>query len=269
MADPQNPYETPSSDLAVEHDFEPGDLLGEPRKHPFGRGAGWIVQAWNYFKISPLNWILMVLVLFALTFLVALIPFIGSMIINVLYPVLFAGILLACRDLDAGKRFSIERLFSGFSIPQRNRLLILGLLYIVFSLVMLFIIFAVFGLFIGIAGMEGGFEDPEAAAQIMETTGGPVFMLAVLVAIALTVPVIMAFYFAPALITFNDLEVMQALKLSFRGCLRNIMPFLLFGILMILLSILAMIPMGLGMLILAPVGMISIYVCYKEIFLQE
>ena len=103
----------------------------------------------------------------------------------------------------------------------------------------------------------------------MESGGGTVFLLAALLALAVTIPVIMAFYFAPALITFNDLEVMQALKLSFRGCLRNIMPFLLFGILMILLSILAMIPLGLGMLILAPVGMISIYVCYKDIFLQE
>ena len=46
------------------------------------------------------------------------------------------------------------------------------------------------------------------------------------------------------------------------------MPCLLFGILMILMSILAMIPLMLGKLILAPVGMISIYVCYKEIFLQ-
>ncbi len=269
MADPQNPYEPPSSDLAVEHDFQPGDLLAEPRKHPFGRGAGWIVQAWNYFKISPLNWILMVLVLFALAFLAALIPFIGSLIINVLYPVLFAGILLACRDLDTGKRFSIERLFAGFSIPQRNRLLILGLLYIVFSVAMLIIIMVLFGIFIGLAGMEGGFEDPDAVAMAMETTGGPLFALAVLIAIALTIPFIMAFYFAPALITFNDLEIMQALKLSFRGCLSNIMPFLLFGILMILLSILAVIPLGLGMLILAPVGMISLYVCYKDIFLQK
>jgi hypothetical protein len=82
MADHQNPYEPPSSDLAVEHAFEPGELLAEPRTHPFGRGAGWIAGAWNYFKRSPLNWILIVLVLFALTFLVALIPFIGSMTVS-------------------------------------------------------------------------------------------------------------------------------------------------------------------------------------------
>ena len=268
MADQQNPYESPSSDLLVEQDFEPGSLLGEPRKHPFGRGAGWIAEAWNYFKQSPLNWILMIVVLFALMFLAALIPFVGSLLINVLYPVLLAGILLACRDLDAGKRFSIERLFAGFSIPQRNRLLILGVLYIAFSLLLVVISVVFFGLIFGLAGMEGGFDDPAAAEQLMESVGGVVFLLVALIALAVTIPVIMAFYFAPALITFNDLEVMQALKLSFRGCLRNIMPFLLFGILMILLSILAMIPMGLGMLILAPVGMISIYVCYKEIFLQ-
>jgi uncharacterized membrane protein len=146
--------------------------------------------------------------------------------------------------------------------------LILGVLYIAFSLLLVVISVVFFGLIFGLAGMEGGFDDPAAAEQLMESVGGVVLLLVALIALAVTIPVIMAFYFAPALITFNDLEVMQALKLSFRGCLRNIMPFLLFGILMILLSILAMIPMGLGMLILAPVGMISIYVCYKEIFLQ-
>ena len=140
---------------------------------------------------------------------------------------------------------------------------------IAFSLLLVFITVVIFGLIVGVAGIEGGFDDPAAAEQLMESVGGVVFLFAALIALAVTIPVIMAFYFAPALIIFNDLDVMQALKLSFRGCMRNIMPFLLFGILMILLSILAMIPLGLGMLILAPVGMISIYVCYKDIFLQE
>ena len=99
-------------------------------------------------------------------------------------------------------------------------------------------------------------------------SGGPATLLAILIAMLLIIPVLMAFYFAPALILFHDLDVVSALKRSFTGCLRNILPFLLFGIAMFFLSILAMIPLMLGFLVLSPIAMITIYVAYREIFLE-
>ena len=46
------------------------------------------------------------------------------------------------------------------------------------------------------------------------------------------------------------------------------LTFLLFGIAMFFLSILAMIPLMLGFLVLSPIAMITIYVAYREIFLE-
>ena len=74
MTDPQNPYEAPSSDLVVDQDFVDGSLRDIPRKLAAGRGLAWIGEAWGYFKQSPLNWILMFLILVAMMFMAFVLP---------------------------------------------------------------------------------------------------------------------------------------------------------------------------------------------------
>jgi len=56
------------------------------------------------------------------------------------------------------------------------------------------------------------------------------------------------------------------MKTSFRACLRNIPPFLIYGLLGILFIILACIPVFLGLIVLIPVGIATVYTSYKDIF---
>jgi uncharacterized membrane protein len=56
------------------------------------------------------------------------------------------------------------------------------------------------------------------------------------------------------------------MKASFVGCLKNIVPFLLYGVVMIVLCIVAAIPAGLGFLVLGPVAVASMYTGYRDIF---
>ena len=91
-------------------------------------------------------------------------------------------------------------------------------------------------------------------------------MLFILVLFALLLPISMATWFAPALIVLHDVPVLQAMLLSFKGALRNIIPFLLYGIVLLVLTAIAMIPLGLGLLVLGPVIFASIYAAYKDIF---
>ena len=67
---------------------------------------------------------------------------------------------------------------------------------------------------------------------------------------------------------FQDQGAVQAMKESFSGCLRNIVPFLVYGVVMMVLSVLASIPVGLGWLVLAPVLAASLYTSYKDIYLK-
>jgi len=59
------------------------------------------------------------------------------------------------------------------------------------------------------------------------------------------------------------------MKSSFQGCLRNMLPFLIYGILGFLLAIVAVIPLGLGLLVLGPVMWGTMYVGYRDIFVRR
>jgi len=111
----------------------------------------------------------------------------------------------------------------------------------------------------GLAGSEGGIPGGETAAV------GGVVMIG-LVIMALFIPVVMTIWFAPALIMLADKGVFESLKLSFIGCLKNILPFLIYGIVAFILLIIAMIPVGLGLLIMVPVLMAAMYISYKDIY---
>ena len=76
-------------------------------------------------------------------------------------------------------------------------------------------------------------------------------------------------WFSYALVTINNFTVVQALKTSFHGCLKNIVPFLIYGLVMFLFAILATIPLMLGWLILGPVLFASFYTAYRDIFYEN
>ena len=76
----------------------------------------------------------------------------------------------------------------------------------------------------------------------------------------------MAYWFAPVLVGLNNLTAVQAMKLSFVACLRNMLPFLLYGLIFMLLLIVAIIPFGLGLLVAVPLMMTSLYTSYVDVF---
>jgi uncharacterized membrane protein len=93
-------------------------------------------------------------------------------------------------------------------------------------------------------------------------------LLALLVGMLLAMPLYMAIWFAPALVVFHDMAPVAAMRSSFRGCLHNLVPFLLYGVILFVLAIVASIPVGLGWLVLAPVIWGSLYASYRDVFLQ-
>jgi uncharacterized membrane protein len=95
---------------------------------------------------------------------------------------------------------------------------------------------------------------------------GVAFLLGALVFLALLLPLVMAIWFAPPLVVFNNLSAIDAMRLSFLGCLKNIVPFLIYGLLGAIIAFAATITLLLGWLVATPIFMASIYVSYREIF---
>jgi uncharacterized membrane protein len=91
-------------------------------------------------------------------------------------------------------------------------------------------------------------------------------MVASLLFLLFYLPLVMAVWFAPALVVLRGAEPWEAMKLSFDGSLKNIVPFLIYGIVWIVLAIVATIPILLGWLVLGPVTVASIYASYCDIF---
>jgi uncharacterized membrane protein len=156
--------------------------------------------------------------------------------------------------------------FAGFS-QRTGPLLVVGVIYTVLVIAVVVVVAVLLFLFFGAAviGALAAAGDPSRLGFTLESMYLAVLVGALLF-LALYLPVIMAVWFAPALVMLGGAEPLAAMKLSFSGCLKNIVPFLLYGLIGILLAIVASIPLGLGWLVLAPVSVATIYASYCDIF---
>jgi len=181
-------------------------------------------------------------------------------LINLFSPVFFAGLLIGCRAIEQNEALEVPHLFAGFR-SNVSALVSVGGVYLAGTIIIIGIVFATVGSS-GFAMLKPGKPpDAEAAMTIIRTAG-----IALTIALVLYTPLMMAIWFAPALIVFENLGAMDAMKQSFAACMMNMMPFLVYGIVLTLLWIIASIPLLLGLLVLMPVVFCSIYTSYKDIF---
>jgi uncharacterized membrane protein len=115
---------------------------------------------------------------------------------------------------------------------------------------------------VAMMGMGGGAEQADPMAMLA-TMG-----VAMLLMMALLVPLLMTVWLAAPLVMFHEQGTFEAMKGSFMGCLKNILPFLVYGIVMFVLSIVATLPLALGWLVLGPMLVASVYTAYKDIYLN-
>ncbi|WP_017446963.1 BPSS1780 family membrane protein [Gayadomonas joobiniege] len=258
MENVNNPYQAPEADLDVP--LEQKDLqFTDPQKKSAGQGWQWIKSAFSLFKASPGGWILTCLLGFIIMIAINIIPLIGSIFMMLTTYVWGAGLVYGSQQVDKGEKFKVSYLFSGFKLAAGKLILLSLLLSIISSVIMVASIGPVY------LDLMMGNENPEAFANIDPQQ----FLLSGLIATAFYIPMMMAVWFAPALIIFHKTSIFNALKLSFIGCLKNIIPFFIYSLIMIILMFLAMIPVGLGFLILMPVMFASLYTSYKAIFLKS
>ena len=255
-----NPYAAPKAPVADATVDLNDNFIPNGRGVSAGRGGSWIGEAWGLFRQAPGTWIGIIVVLAVIFVAIGLIPVVGSLVTMVLGPIFTAGIMLGCRALDEGGELAFGHLFAGFR-ERGGTLAAVGAVYLVATVAILFLVVLLTGA--SMTAMLGGSPDPQAAdpGAMMATMG-----LAFLVMAALMIPLVMAIWLAAPLVVFHEHGAIEAMKASFFGCLKNILPFLVYGILMFVLSIVATIPIGLGWLVLGPVLAASIYTAYRDIY---
>ena len=242
----------------------------ESRVVAAGRGWQWIVAGFALFRKNPGMWVALTVVLALLWMASFLIRPLGPLLFNLLSPVFFAGLMIGCRALEQGEDLEISHLFAGFR-QQAASLVTVGGVYLIGTIVVFGLVF----LSADVAKLSAAMSKPGTDLETLrETARG--LALALTVAAAAYLPLLMLVWFAPLLVAFDALAPLQAMKLSFAACFKNVLPFLVYSAAVLALWIAVSLPAALGAagVVLAiallaasiPVLFCSIYASYKDVF---
>ena len=217
-------------------------MIGEPRVVEAGRGASWWGGGLRLFTASVFTWIGIMIIYFVISALISLVPFVGSVGQWLLTPVFMGGLMVGCASLEKGEPLRVKHLFEGFQGPHFVPLMIIGALNMALALAIAAIGAA--GALGSLKLAESGLADPMDALtgslRAMTGTGLLVFLIVVVVLTIFT----MLNWFAPALVVLRGATAVEAMKLSFLSCLRNWAPFLVYGLIGIVIAIVAAVIVG-------------------------
>jgi hypothetical protein len=229
-----------------------------------GHGWQWIKEGWVLFRKSPALWMALTAVGLVGMVLVASIPTMGDPLASLLFPVLMAGYMLGCLALVRGEELEIAHLLAGFQ-HSPARLISLGGVSLLGQYLIYGVMTATGGGKMATLLMSGQpVEDASVFTDAMNGAG-----LALFLGMLLSMLMLLAGQFAPMLVVFRNLSVIEALKSSLFGCFRNIAALSVYGGSMLLLGIVASMPMMLGWVVLLPLMLTSVYAAYCDLFPGE
>ena len=237
-----------------------------------GHGWLWLRDGYRLYRRSPLNWLVSVMVVTGML-LLSFIPMI-SLLVQITLPGITAGLMLAAQAQHRGEPINPGYLIAGFKL-NRNELLLLGVIGFIANTLIMILATILFTLFTDTSIMDI-MEKIQIGTAVDEQLLGDILSLAMLLLI-LTMPLIMALWFSPALVILNKLKAWDAFKLSFLACHRNIFAFITYGLIGMGYLILITLPIGFGFAILtvlillglSPVIFTSIYCGWRDIFTSE
>ena len=203
-----------------------------------GAGATWWTEGWRIFRSHFGTWIGIVFAYFVVSLLLNAVPHIGAVAEWLLTPVFIGGIMLGCDALQRGQPLRLSHLFDGFKGPHFVPLLRVALC--------------------NLALLPAGRRrrrrrarrsrhvGPRNFANLatdrladVDTLGSPTSFSSPSRRRFFTV-IAMANWFAPALIVLRNAKPIAAMTASLRACMRNWLPFLVYGVIGIVIAIAVM-----------------------------
>jgi hypothetical protein len=179
-------------------------------RQPAAHGTQWLARGYAMFRKARMHWVLLLFVYYGVLVLADLVPLIGGFAAPILKPVFAVGFLAAAWTQERGGMPGVTLLFRGF----RSNVVALVIL--------------------GVALVDGGklfallanpmpqdLEGDAAALRVQETLGDTRVQLGMAVGALCGVPVLLALWWAPALVVFQDASAAKALATSLRAALAN------------------------------------------------
>ena len=244
------------------------------RKVDARHGWQWLVQGLVLFRKDPAHWLMLIALLFIGSRVLLAVPYLGLLVV-LITPNFLAGLTHGAQALEQGKPLRLGYLASGF-LKNAGHLVTLGGVSLLGHFLMLVAMTTVAGAALSdvVQTMSTGAITQETVAAMR--VAAPRLLLSVCVGLAIAVPVMLAVCFAPMLVFFDDVKPGPAMLMSLWACLRNIMPMLVYAI-ALMGPLLVMMQIGvaltrqpdMGIWLLAPVLVPSLYASYRDLFVQE
>jgi uncharacterized membrane protein len=233
-----------------------------PRKVAASQGFQWVAAGFRLYRKNPLLLSAAFGLLFGVVMALGLIPVVGGALSELASPLMVAGFMAAYRALDEGRELELPHFLAGVQGPLIP-LMTVGAVQLLGAMLIGQIMLGMgFDPQAMVAAAEGGKATPQEMQAVLNQA-----MPALFTGLVLFTPLIMATWFAPALILFGGARPATALGVSLKAVARNWAAMLTSSIaLALLLFVSALVPMLLGLLVAMPVLFGSLYASYQAIF---
>jgi hypothetical protein len=204
----------------------------DPREFVFTRydarhGMAWLAQAYALFSRKRLPWVMLLLTYYILLKLLLYVPYVGPYAISILKPVFAVGLLAAAWTQERGGTPQLRQLFLGFR-ANLGSLLPIGIFFVVGVTAAVFASSLVDdGKLLDLLSNAGSAMNGEDVAAAL---GNGALQAGMLFSALLTIPVLIATWWAPALVVFQNAGAGTALAVSFRAALANFRPLTIYAI---------------------------------------
>ena len=233
-------------------------------------GWRWIAEGILIFRKNPPAWLLLIAILFVASRVLLAIPLLGVLVV-LLVPNFLAGLAHGAQAVTQGKPLRVGYLASGF-LKNAVALVTIGGISLVGQVLTLMVMAMIGG--DAISGISKTIAGGAATPATVEAMRGaaPRMMMALIAGVSVSLPLMMAVWFAPLLVFFDNAKPLPAMVMSLWACLKNILPLLIFGLAIIVpmallmpISLAARQP-DLGLWLLAPLLVPAIYASYRDLF---
>lgn len=201
-------------------------------------------------------WIILLVLYLAIMIPLSMLPVIGSVLSTLLAPVFAAGMMWGCQAMMRNQDLEINHLFEGFK-HNTSQLVAVGGIYMLSLLLVAVVV---------VLTLDAATVELLIQGKDLSTEQADAMTMPLLLALLFVLPVLMAYWFAPVLAGLHDLTAIEAMKLSFNACFKNMLPFFLYGLIFMVLLIIAIIPFGIGLIVVVPMMMTSLYTSYSDVF---
>ena len=200
-----------------------GPTAMSPKTLPAAHGWLWVLHGFALFRAYPAFWFLLLLFYWLLLLLTGSVPLIGAWAATILIPGLSGGFMVACHAAQNKLPPLPAHLFWPFrAVATRKAQWLLGVAYLACLVAILGASALIDGgalfriMLVGVKLNDGALQAPG-----LQEAG--------LLALTLYTPVMLAFWFAPALCFWHGMGASKALFFSFFAGLRNTKAFFVYG----------------------------------------